>query len=165
MSDSIQYQTSINQFLYPLRQRLLEQKIRLAVAESCTGGWVGKVCSDLPGSSEWFAGGVIAYTDEVKRILLNVPAATLGSAGAVSEETAAAMCSGVLCSLPGADIAVAVSGNAGPSGEPRGLVWFAAQRRGGTVLTSSARYDGARTEIRKEAVLGALKLATLTLMV
>ncbi len=117
----------------PLEQalfRLLRQKKRtLAVAESCTGGLIGSLLSAIPGASEVFQGGVIAYSDAVKKRLLAVPETVLATCGAVSEETVRGMASGVK-TLFQTDCAIAVSGIAGPGGgsaaKPVGTVWVAA---------------------------------------
>jgi PncC family amidohydrolase len=111
--------------------------LRVAVAESCTGGRVGDALTDIPGSSGYVAGGVIAYEDAAKVSLLRVPAATLSAHGAVSAQVALAMAEGARAVL-GADLAVAVTGIAGPAGatagKPVGLTYVAvADAVGGTV--------------------------------
>jgi nicotinamide-nucleotide amidase len=106
---------------------LRERGLRLAVAESCTGGLLGKLVTDVPGSSEYFEGGVICYSNSLKSRLLGVPEEVLARAGAVSEETALAMAAGARDRL-GADVALAVTGVAGPDGgteeKPVGLVYI-----------------------------------------
>jgi competence/damage-inducible protein CinA-like protein len=115
-------------------EQLRERGLRLATAESCTGGLVGAHLTDVPGSSRAYIGGVIAYSDEVKHGDLGVPAETLEEHGAVSAETAAAMAKGVRERF-GADVAVAVTGIAGPDGgtaeKPVGLVYLHAQAPAG----------------------------------
>jgi PncC family amidohydrolase len=100
----------------------------VATAESCTGGLVGHTCTEIPGSSDWFRGGVIAYANEVKQGLLGVPRETLEAHGAVSAQTAVAMAEGAR-RLLGVDLAVAVTGIAGPGGgtaaKPVGLTYVA----------------------------------------
>ncbi|HEY8168692.1 MAG: CinA family protein [Candidatus Limnocylindrales bacterium] len=100
----------------------------LATAESCTGGLVGHLLTEVPGSSDVFRGGIIAYADEVKQARLAVPAATLTAHGAVSAQTAVAMAEGARSALS-ADVAVAVTGIAGPDGgstdKPVGLTYVA----------------------------------------
>ena len=109
-----------------------------ATAESCTGGLIGAELTSVPGSSEWYAGGVISYANSVKIGLLGVPEADIAAYGAVSEETARAMAEGAR-RVTGADYAVATTGIAGPSGgsaeKPIGTVWFAVASAHGTVAT------------------------------
>ncbi len=111
---------------------LAERKLTLAVAESCTGGLVGHRLTNVPGSSGYFLGGVMAYANEAKEKLLGVSRDTLANFGAVSEETAREMARGVRREL-GADIGVAVTGIAGPGGglpgKPVGLTWVALAAR------------------------------------
>ena len=134
----------------------------LVTAESCTGGWIGKVLTDVPGSSAWYRGGVVAYSDATKRDVLRVSAEILGLHGAVSDAAAQAMAVGALEVL-GGDIAVAVTGIAGPAGavpgKPVGTVWFAWAWRNGQAVRSLARlkiFDGDREEIRRRTVVMAL---------
>src|SRR5688572_28320510 len=98
----------------------------LATAESCTGGWIGKVLTDLRGSSAWYLGGVVVYSNALKQALVDVGAQTLVRHGSVSEATVREMAQGVM--KYGADIVIAVTGVAGPDGgsaaKPVGTVWF-----------------------------------------
>ena len=87
---------------------------RLVTAESCTGGWIGKVLTDIPGSSNWYLGGVVAYSNTLKQALLGVHASTLSSHGAVSEAAAKEMAVGAL-EILGCHVAIAVTGIAGPA--------------------------------------------------
>jgi nicotinamide-nucleotide amidase len=142
--------------------RMLEAGRQLVAAESCTGGWVAKVCTDLPGSSVWFRGGAVAYSNALKQGILGVREATLEREGAVSEATVREMAAGALARL-GGDVAVAVSGVAGPDGgtadKPTGTVWFAwAVRDAGRVdvATVLERFDGDRESVRRRAVAAAL---------
>jgi nicotinamide-nucleotide amidase len=142
--------------------RLLAAGRQFVTAESCTGGWVAKACTDLPGSSRWFLGGVVAYSNALKRGLLGVREATLEREGAVSEAAVREMAAGALERL-GGDVAVAVSGIAGPDGgtpdKPTGTVWFAwAVRKAGRidVATALERFDGDRDSVRRRAVAAAL---------
>ncbi|MFN8422783.1 MAG: CinA family protein [Anaerolineae bacterium] len=139
--------------------RALERRgWRAATAESCTGGLIGAALTGVPGSSAWYLGGVVAYADAVKRALLGVPAATLEAEGAVSAAVAAAMAAGARDRL-GADIAVSVTGIAGPGGgtvdKPVGLVWFGLAVGGG-VRTWSTFTAGDRAAVRAAAAAEAL---------
>lgn len=143
-------------------QALGRRGLRLTVAESCTGGWLAKACTDIPGSSGWFLGGVVAYDNELKLRQLGVSAGTLARDGAVSEATVREMAAGAIERV-GGDVAVAVSGIAGPDGglpgKPVGTVWFAwAYRRGGAVEVRAAaeNFAGDREAVRRQAVARAL---------
>lgn len=140
---------------------LLEGHRRLATAESCTGGWLAKVLTDIAGSSQWFERGYVTYSDLAKQQLLGVAAAVIDTFGAVSRPTAEQMASGAL-HASGADLSVAITGVAGPGGgtpaKPVGLVWFALARRGGASLAEQRRFQGDREAVRREAVAGALQL-------
>lgn len=133
-----------------------------ATAESCTGGGVGAAITAVAGSSEVFAGGVISYSNEVKRNVLGVESATLEKFGAVSSQTAAEMAVGAR-NLLKVDLAVALTGIAGPSGgteeKPVGLVWFAIANKDG-VRTEKAIFPGNREEVRNAAVLHAIGMLT-----
>lgn len=149
-------------------ERLRQQDRSLAVAESCTGGLLGAALTDVPGSSAYFLGGVISYADRVKVEVLQVPEGTLHRHGAVSEETAAAMASGVRRLLR-ADIGVSITGVAGPDAEgakPVGLTFIgiAAPRGGGeSVLTHRFQWSGDRWDNRRRSVIAALELLVQTL--
>jgi nicotinamide-nucleotide amidase len=143
--------------------RLLAVHGALVTAESCTGGWVGKACTDLPGSSRWFRGGAIVYDNELKTSLVGVLPETLARHGAVSEAAVLEMARGALERL-GGTISVAVSGVAGPDGgtpeKPVGTVWFAWAVRRGEVLETTARHQllgGDRDEVRRQSVAIALR--------
>lgn len=137
-----------------------ERGLTLATAESCTGGMVAARLTDLPGSSDVFLGGVVAYSDTVKRQALGVLPATLATHGAVSAETAAAMAEGARVRL-GADVAVAVTGVAGPGGgsdaKPVGLVHFHAVGPDGNLATSF-EIPGRREWVRTRGTVAALHL-------
>jgi nicotinamide-nucleotide amidase len=132
---------------------------RLATAESCTGGWIAKALTDVAGSSQWFDGGVVSYSNDAKQRLLGVPGDVLQAHGAVSEPVARAMASGARAAT-GAAVAVAVSGIAGPGGgtpdKPVGTVWFAWALPGGT---SAERLElrGDRQAVRRASVAYALE--------
>lgn len=131
-----------------------------AVAESCTGGAVGSAIVSVSGASAVFAGGVISYSNDVKREVLHVSASTLERHGAVSSETACEMASGVRA-LTNADFAVSVTGIAGPGGgsaeKPVGLVWFGLAGRDG-VRAERMIFSGDRAEVRGAAVEHALEM-------
>ncbi|MER3546272.1 MAG: damage-inducible protein CinA [Rhodanobacteraceae bacterium] len=143
-----------------LAEILRERKQMLSVAESCTGGWIAKVLTDLPGSSAWFECGVVAYSYEAKEALLGVYPHTLERHGAVSQECAIEMVSGALARF-GATVAVAVTGIAGPSGgtadKPVGTVWIAWKRRGGYAHAQVFHFDGDREAVRRQTVARALE--------
>lgn len=143
--------------------RLGEQCIRrgwmLTTAESCTGGWIAKVLTDVPGSSRWFERGYVTYSNAAKSELLAVAPRTLDEHGAVSAETVRAMASGAL-KRSHAQLAVAVSGVAGPDGgsegKPVGTVWFAFAGPGQATATEVRRFAGDREAVRRAAVHHAL---------
>jgi len=150
--------------LLQLSQRLGEQlqqrNWRIATAESCTGGGVAAAITAIPGSSAWFEYGIVSYANAAKEKLLGVSSETLAREGAVSEAVVIEMARGVLA-LSGADIAVATSGVAGPSGgspeKPVGTVWFAWVTAGGEIKTELKWFDGDRGEVQKRAVVWALE--------
>ena len=133
-----------------------------ATAESCTGGGVGSAITAVAGSSAVFAGGVISYSNEVKRDVLGVSADILQNVGAVSSETAAQMAEGARRLLK-TDLAVSLTGIAGPDGgsdeKPVGLVWFGLATAGG-VRTEKAIFRGDRARVREQAVIHALGMLT-----
>jgi nicotinamide-nucleotide amidase len=135
-------------------------------AESCTGGLLAKVLTDIPGSSNYFLGGVVAYSNEIKRQLLNVQAETLTDYGAVSEKTAMEMATGAMMRFS-STIALAVTGIAGPGGgtpdKPVGTIYICAAGRGGFLQVERAQYMGDRDTIRKRSVNKALSMAFLHL--
>jgi nicotinamide-nucleotide amidase len=136
--------------------------LKLAVAESCTGGLLAAALTEIPGSSDVLDRGFVTYSNAAKQAMLGVPASVLETRGAVSKETAEAMAAGAL-ERSGADLSAAVTGVAGPGGgtaqKPVGLVHFAAARRGGRLLDRERRYgDHGRAEIRRRSVLEALAM-------
>ena len=142
---------------------LAERDARISTAESCTGGWIGQALTQVPGSSAWFHAGYITYSNDAKQRTLGVPGAVLLGHGAVSEETVVAMAAGVLACEPGADLAVAVSGVAGPGGgseiNPVGTVWLAWQLRLQPPLTRRCVFRGDRWRVRRATVATALAQA------
>ena len=139
---------------------LARRGLMMVTAESCTGGWIAKTLTDLPGSSAWFECGVVAYSYEAKEALLGVNPQTLERSGAVSQETAMEMVSGALARF-GASVAVAVTGIAGPSGgtpeKPVGTVWVAWKRRGGYAHAQLFNFSGDREAVRRQTVARALE--------
>jgi nicotinamide-nucleotide amidase len=136
--------------------------LKLAVAESCTGGLLAAVLTEIPGSSDVFDRGFVTYSDAAKQAMLGVAASVLETKGAVSKETADAMAAGAL-ERSGADLSAAITGVAGPGGgtaeKPVGLVHLAAARRSGRTLNRERRYgDVGRAEIRRRSVLEALAM-------
>jgi nicotinamide-nucleotide amidase len=144
-----------------LAAQLSRRNQLLATAESCTGGWLAKVCTDRAGSSGWFERGFVTYSNAAKRELLGVQAETLARHGAVSRETVLEMVAGVLAHSH-AHWALAISGIAGPGGgsaeKPVGTVWFAWGGPGGWQLAREARFEGNRDAVREQAVATALQV-------
>ena len=143
-------------------KRLRAAREAIATAESCTGGWLAKTLTDLPGSSDYFERGWITYSNEAKQAELAVDGRLLARFGAVSEEAALAMVRGALAAS-GADHAVAVTGVAGPAGgsagKPVGTVWVAwGFRKHGRVRVHATRFRfrGGRNAVRQQAVQAAL---------
>lgn len=145
-----------------LLARLERDGLRVAVAESCTGGLLGGRITEAPGASKAFLGGVIAYSNDAKADRLGVDRALFSDGhGAVSAAVAESMARGVLETF-GADVALAVSGIAGPGGgtaeKPVGLVWLAAVGPRGLVNVHRLKCDGDRAAVRRQAVVEALRL-------
>jgi len=137
------------------------RKLMLSTAESCTGGWVGQVVTMVPGSSQWFDRGFVTYTNDAKREMLGVRAETLKKFGAVSEQTVREMIEGAL-SRSKAQLALAVSGIAGPggasAGKPVGTVCLAWGRKNGAPPNSVVHhYAGDRDTVRRLSVIAALE--------
>lgn len=139
---------------------LERRSLVLATAESCTGGWAAKLVTDTPGSSAWFDCGFVTYSNAAKQALLGVQAETLDAHGAVSEPTVREMAEGTLARSR-ADIAVAVSGVAGPGGgsedKPVGTVCLAWAVRDGFTRTETVYLEGDREAVRRQAVVHALE--------
>jgi nicotinamide-nucleotide amidase len=144
-------------------RRLLDQHRQVVTAESCTGGWIAKALTDIPGSSRCFGEGFVTYSNESKMRRLGVPRAILEKNGSVSEATVRAMATGALQHTK-AHIAVAVTGIAGPDGavpgKPVGTVWLGwATRRGGAIRvgTQLKHFRGDRESVRRKTVQLALE--------
>lgn len=144
----------IDQIVSELGEILRVREMRMALAESCTGGLMASRLTDISGSSEWFKGGIVAYDNRIKERLLAVPCAVLNVDGAVSQACVDAMVRGV-CRLFDVPIGVAISGIAGPGGgsveKPVGLVWMSWQ-----VLdhqwSRAYRFHGSRLEVKSQSV-------------
>ncbi len=137
---------------------------RIVTAESCTGGWVSKALTDVPGSSQWFDCGFVTYSNAAKVRDLGVSPGTLESFGAVSEQTVREMAEGAL-RVVGVNVALAVSGIAGPDGglpgKPVGTVWFCAAAREGSaidIIAEEKLFSGDREFVRSRSVQHALRL-------
>jgi nicotinamide-nucleotide amidase len=139
---------------------LLAQNHMLATAESCTGGWVAKCITDIAGSSAWFDRGFVTYSNRAKQDMLGVAAATLEGEGAVSEAAAGEMARGALAHSA-ADVAVAVSGIAGPGGgvpgKPVGMVCFAWVVSGAPPRVETRHFAGDREAVRRQAAARAIE--------
>ena len=142
-------------------QALQTRGWRVALAESCTGGWVAKLLTDIAGSSRWFERGYVSYSNAAKQQALGVAGETLVAFGAVSREVVEQMATGA-CRAAGADLALAISGVAGPEGgtpqKPVGLVWFALARRSGPGASEQRQFAGNRDAVRRQASAHALQL-------
>jgi len=156
--------TALSALAREVGARLLGAQRRLATAESCTGGWIAKLCTDIPGSSEWFDCGFVCYSNASKVRDLGVPEKLIDSAGAVSDEVVRAMAEGAI-ERTGASVALAVSGIAGPSGavpgKPVGTVWFALAHKVEDRLECQGhliQFDGNRDAVRRQSVEYALNL-------
>jgi len=144
-----------------LLQACREAGLRIAVAESCTGGLIAGCLTAVSGSSDVVERGFVTYTNEAKQEMLGVPAALLARHGSVSEPVARAMAEGALANSP-ADLGVAVTGVAGPTGgtaeKPVGLVHIAGTRKGGETLFEHHQFDGGRDSVRMQSVTAALAM-------
>ena len=142
-----------------IAERLKSAGQVLASAESCTGGWAAQVVTSVAGSSGWFDRGFVTYSNEAKREMLGVEAATLEKHGAVSEETAREMAAGALARSR-ATVSLAITGVAGPTGgsrsKPVGTVCFAWAAAGG-VRSETRHFKGDRESVRKQSVVHALE--------
>ncbi len=141
--------------------RILEKKgFTLAVAESCTGGLLSNTITNVPGSSKYFLGGMVAYSNDVKTGWLGVKAGTLRRFGAVSSQTAKEMAAGIKKRFK-SDTSIAITGIAGPGGgspgKPVGTV-FIGVSAGRTVVVSKFSFKGTRLSIKKKSTLGALSM-------
>jgi nicotinamide-nucleotide amidase len=143
----------IQQHCLTLANALIQQKLCMTTAESCTGGMIASSCTNLSGSSAWFERGFVTYSNEAKTDMLGVPTALIAQHGAVSEEVARAMALGALAHSK-ADYSVAVTGIAGPTGgsdaKPVGTVWLAwAVKSSGKCVTLHKLFPGDRQAVRE----------------
>jgi nicotinamide-nucleotide amidase len=149
----------LNDLSQQLANALLQQQKQLAVAESCTGGWLAKCLTDIAGSSQWFDRGFVTYSNAAKQEMLGVLPETLESEGAVSEAVVREMAAGVL-RHSAADIAVAVSGIAGPGGgvpgKPVGTVCFGLAYKDTVLQSDTQHFEGDREAVRRQSVAHAL---------
>ena len=140
--------------------RLKARGLRLATAESCTGGWVAGAVTAIAGSSEWFDRGFVTYSNDAKMEMLGVSAATLEAFGAVSEQTAGEMAAGALAHSH-AQFALSITGVAGPGGgsveKPVGMVCFGWAGEGGAPLVITRNFSGDRESVRRQSVICALQ--------
>lgn len=159
MSDTLS--SSIPELVQQLADKLLAKKLIIATAESCTGGWISQSLTALAGSSVWFDSGFVTYSNEAKQRLLNVPETlfAMDAAGAVSEEVVLAMSAGAIHNSR-ANVAIAVSGIAGPDGgsdeKPVGTVWIAWQWETKS-LARCFHFSGDRESVRRATVVAALE--------
>lgn len=164
MSAAASHEQSIDALVRELADALRRHGRRLATAESCSGGLVAAACTTLAGSSDWFDRGIVSYSNAAKHDLLGVPVALIDAHGAVSEAVARAMVDGLL-RASAADLGVAVTGIAGPTGgsaaKPVGTVWFGfgVRRADGSVATEAehVHFDGDRAAVREASVRHALQ--------
>jgi nicotinamide-nucleotide amidase len=141
---------------------LIKNKLKLATAESCTGGMISAACTDLAGSSDWFERGFVTYSNEAKTELLGVDAALIEAHGAVSEPVARAMAFGAIRHSK-AQVSIAVTGIAGPTGgsaaKPVGTVWFGFSVQG-SLHSEMMLFTGDRATVRQQTVMHALQRLT-----
>lgn len=153
-------QHNLYELAVQLGTALRRRQQTLAVAESCTGGWIAKIVTDVPGSSAWFDCGLVTYSNTAKSALLGVAPAIIARHGAVSAAVVRAMVLGVLA-RSSAQVALAVSGVAGPDGgtpeKPVGTVYFAWGWRNAEITTERRHFSGSREQVRLQTVAVALQ--------
>lgn len=152
--------SELQQLARRVGERLGHLRLTLATAESCTGGWIAKLVTDIPGSSAWLERGFVTYSNQAKLDMLGVAPETLATHGAVSAATVREMALGAVAHSR-AQVAVAVSGIAGPGGgtpdKPVGTVWLAWALPGGAVTVQRACFPGDREAVRRQAARLALE--------
>ncbi|HEY6516011.1 MAG TPA: nicotinamide-nucleotide amidohydrolase family protein [Steroidobacteraceae bacterium] len=156
--------TGLYELAEEVGRELLAVGWRIVTAESCTAGWIAKALTDVPGSSQWVDSGYVTYSNSAKMRDVAVSSRTLDEHGAVSEATVREMASGALRAA-GVELAIAVSGIAGPDGgtaeKPVGTVWFAVatpEAQGTATVSEGRRFEGDRDQVRRRAVDHALRL-------
>lgn len=156
----LEFESKVNGILDRLARRLTERGWKMATAESCTGGWVAKSCTDLAGSSAWFERGFVTYSNEAKQQMLGVSRTALETHGAVSEVVASQMAEGAQRHA-GVEVAVSTTGIAGPDGgtteKPVGLVHFGWCIGNRPVSCEAVVFAGDRNSVRQQTVLYALQ--------
>jgi nicotinamide-nucleotide amidase len=149
----------LNDLSQQLANALLQQQKQLAVAESCTGGWLAKCLTDIAGSSQWFERGFVTYSNLAKQDMLGVLPETLEREGAVSEAVVREMAAGVLRHST-ADLSMAISGIAGPGGgvpgKPVGTVCFGLAYKDNVIQLDTQYFEGEREDVRRQSVAHAL---------
>ena len=142
-----------------LAKKLIDAELMMATAESCTGGGIAQTLTEISGSSQWFDSGVVTYSNEAKQRLLGVPSRLIETCGAVSESVAIAMAEGA-AQQEGVDVAVAVTGIAGPTGgtaeKPVGTVWIAWCLPNNRSVARCFTFDGDRQAIRQATIEAAI---------
>ncbi len=160
MASGVTDDSALTRIARNLGTALKKHGVMLVTAESCTGGFAAQVMTSIHGSSEWFERGFVSYTNIAKHEMLGVPAATLETHGAVSEATVRAMAEGAL-EHSHAQVSLAVSGIAGPSGgtpqKPLGTVCLAWARAGRATQSRTTHFSGDREAVRRAAVQAALQ--------
>ena len=150
----------LTQLSTDIGQLLLARGATVTTAESCTGGWIAKVLTDIAGSSAWFQRGFVTYSNDAKQQMVGVSGSSLAAYGAVSEAVVREMAQGALQEAS-ADFAVSVSGIAGPGGgseeKPVGTVWFGFASAAGDVQAKHCRFHGDRDAVRRQATAFALQ--------
>jgi len=150
----------LQQLSHRIGEQLKRRQATVTAAESCTGGWIAKVFTDISGSSAWFERGFVTYSNEAKQQMVGVQDTTLQQHGAVSEQTVREMATGA-AKAAAAEYAIAVSGIAGPEGgtpdKPVGTVWFAIVGPEGRVLAQRQIFAGDRDAVRRQSVVWALQ--------
>lgn len=150
----------LQQLSHRIGEQLKRRQATVTAAESCTGGWIAKVFTDISGSSAWFERGFVTYSNEAKQQMVGVQDTTLQQHGAVSEQTVREMATGA-AKAASAEYAIAVSGIAGPEGgtpdKTVGTVWFAIVGPEGRVLAQRQIFAGDRDAVRRQSVAWALQ--------